>query len=991
MSLASYSILLLVLQQILTESADYADSHKNDRWQRYASGTAAAFAKELLNYVAKGELSRTRTAANILNEIHSSVNQINASMDQAQQSEREQKVNRFLQALYTYPYAERKDRNNKRIEGMCNWFTKHDLFGSWLRSESSHLWVSADPESGKSVLARYLVDEVLPSPNNVVCYSFFKDDFPDQRSSAGALCVLLRQLLVQDLELISDSTLEKFGADGNKLIQSFWSVWAIFIFVVATATSSGRKITCVLDALDECQDSDRHLVVEAITGLSSTTMNSSSLKFIVTSRPYGDLEQAFRETTNRLLVIRLKGEGETEAKEISKEIDLVIRHRVQKIADDRSLMPEERILLLEALTSMPHRTYLWVYLTLDFIEKTPGLTTGNIPRVVKIIPKSVHDAYERVLGRSLDESRARRLLNLVIAATRPLSLHEMSVALAIEKMHSSYDDLRRYVEPVERFQNTLRNLCGLFVIIVDSKVYLLHQTAREFLIEDLNKDPSNSHSNSPKWKHSISLVESNRLLAERCIWYLNLANFEDDQNPFFIYSVRYWAFHFRKSNMHEQADLVQLALKLCSTDLVIYSMLSSKDDFTFFFQVALPEPPSPLLIASYLGVAAVVQRLLEKEKQIGKRRWFGLSRSLQRTKRSDIDVVDKYGRTLLSYAAEKGYETVVRILLEEGAGVNIPNKWGDTPLLRASSGGHEEIVRLLLKNEAKLECTNSRGDTPLYLASVNGYEGIVRLLVEKGNPSLKGGYGGNPLRAAVDNGHEAVVRLLLQNRADVNFLDSDGKEAPLHQAARNGHIGMVKLLVDNGANVSIQDRYGFAPLHQATLHSHAGVIKLLLESGAVVNVQDDNGWTPLHQAVRNGHMRVVELLLEKGADANIQTEEIEETPLHRAAYYASIEVMKVLLEHGADVNLRDRYGESPLHKAVYRDSIEAVNQLLEHGADMDITDAAYGETALFKAVFYKHETVARLLLENGARTDIQDIYGRAMLEKAQSSEMRNYC
>lgn len=38
---------------------DYADSHKNDRWQRYASATAAAFAKELLEYVPTQELRNT--------------------------------------------------------------------------------------------------------------------------------------------------------------------------------------------------------------------------------------------------------------------------------------------------------------------------------------------------------------------------------------------------------------------------------------------------------------------------------------------------------------------------------------------------------------------------------------------------------------------------------------------------------------------------------------------------------------------------------------------------------------------------------------------------------------------------------------------------------------------------------------------------------------------------------------------------------------------
>jgi nucleoside phosphorylase len=30
---------------------DYADSHKNKRWQLYAAGTAAAYAKEVLSVI----------------------------------------------------------------------------------------------------------------------------------------------------------------------------------------------------------------------------------------------------------------------------------------------------------------------------------------------------------------------------------------------------------------------------------------------------------------------------------------------------------------------------------------------------------------------------------------------------------------------------------------------------------------------------------------------------------------------------------------------------------------------------------------------------------------------------------------------------------------------------------------------------------------------------------------------------------------------------
>ena len=37
---------------------DYADSHKNDMWQKYAAATAAAFAKEFLSFVDVQEVER---------------------------------------------------------------------------------------------------------------------------------------------------------------------------------------------------------------------------------------------------------------------------------------------------------------------------------------------------------------------------------------------------------------------------------------------------------------------------------------------------------------------------------------------------------------------------------------------------------------------------------------------------------------------------------------------------------------------------------------------------------------------------------------------------------------------------------------------------------------------------------------------------------------------------------------------------------------------
>ena len=45
---------------------DYADSHKNDRWQKYAAATAAAYAKEFLGVIPGEDLEKTRNAIDVL-------------------------------------------------------------------------------------------------------------------------------------------------------------------------------------------------------------------------------------------------------------------------------------------------------------------------------------------------------------------------------------------------------------------------------------------------------------------------------------------------------------------------------------------------------------------------------------------------------------------------------------------------------------------------------------------------------------------------------------------------------------------------------------------------------------------------------------------------------------------------------------------------------------------------------------------------------------
>jgi hypothetical protein len=47
---------------------DYADSHKNKKWQGYAAATAAACAKEVLSVIPTAEVAKMRTADEIIRE-----------------------------------------------------------------------------------------------------------------------------------------------------------------------------------------------------------------------------------------------------------------------------------------------------------------------------------------------------------------------------------------------------------------------------------------------------------------------------------------------------------------------------------------------------------------------------------------------------------------------------------------------------------------------------------------------------------------------------------------------------------------------------------------------------------------------------------------------------------------------------------------------------------------------------------------------------------
>jgi hypothetical protein len=365
------------------------------------------------------------------------------------------------------------------VSGTCEWFLTHPKFLEWQESKtSSLLWLSADPGCGKSVLSKSLLDNELTSTESyTTSYFFFKDDNVDQKSVANALCALLHQLFSRKANLLKHA-LPEFRTNGTKLPELFGNLWDIL--TQAAADPEAGIIVCVLDALDECEELGRYWLVDTLVrfyhDLGSNGGNNTALKFLVTSRPYHDIERRFAGLTSNMPTIRLAGEEETES--ISWEINLVISANVQKLGIELKLDDSVQPSLEKALLNIEHRTYLWLELIFEVISQRLGVTEKTLLGAIGTIPNTVGDAYEAILGRSTDKLQTRKLLHIVVGAVRPLTLREINVALSMEESSRSHEDLD--LESEESFRTTVRNLCGLFVSVIDSKVYLITKQQKSF-------------------------------------------------------------------------------------------------------------------------------------------------------------------------------------------------------------------------------------------------------------------------------------------------------------------------------------------------------------------------------------------------------------------------------------------------------------------------------------------------------------------------------
>jgi hypothetical protein len=355
-------------------------------------------------------------------------------------------------------------KKDKLLDNAYKWIldTKEYLaFTNWSNDESSLppcrlLWVKGHAGTGKTMLLigviRQLSDQAAMLSPNVSHFFCQGIDDKTHNSATAILRTLIWMLLVQQPHLISHLR-SKHKYKGRSLFNDGnASVAMSRVFESMLKDHRLSRVYFIVDALDECDQGLADLVQ-----LISTSLNlSDKVKWLVSSRPQ----------------VKLKDPGtlvELDAQSLEGPVNAYIDHKLSTLKEKPGYNDEDTLAKVSnEVRQRAENTFLWVALAFRKLETVHGVYAVKI---IKEMPPGLPELYDHMMtrinnGEMIDPQDCKKVLVATSLAYRPLSLPELAVLA----------DLPPKINP-----QTIVEECGSFLTTKENTVYLIHQSAKDYL------------------------------------------------------------------------------------------------------------------------------------------------------------------------------------------------------------------------------------------------------------------------------------------------------------------------------------------------------------------------------------------------------------------------------------------------------------------------------------------------------------------------------
>ena len=386
-----------------------------------------------------------------------------------------------------------------------------------------------------------------------------------------------------------------------------------------------------------------------------------------------------------------------------------------------------------------------------------------------------------------NRDHARRVLQCLVAAIRPLRVEELAEVLAVD-----FDDTGGVpkLKPNWRWEDqeqALLTSCSSLIAIVntgDSRVVQFsHFSVKEFLTSARLATSSQDVS-----RYHIALELAHMVLAQACVSILLQVHDHDEEDdlkksgPLALYAAEYWVRHAQFDNVASRIKGMEYLFDADKPYFAAWCKLhdidNDRSDSVFLWFTSRESAGTPLYYAALCGFRNIVEQLIIKHPK-------------------DVRAISGYHMTPAVAALAGRHFELVQVLHRNGSSVNLPGHHRNLPLHCAVDYMDLEMIKVLVNYGAGVNVRNERGSTPL------GYA-----LWQPRQPA-------NP----------EIVRWLLNHNADPNVRDTRGKTS-LHLALEYGMIEIARLLVEHGASVKVKDRWGRTPLDYVSGEQRDELIKL---------------------------------------------------------------------------------------------------------------------------------------------------------------------